>query len=91
MQLILRAALLLLPLAMTPSISIAADEAGISSPAGGVVAEGLDGANTAWMLVSSALVLMMTAPGLALFYGGLVRRRNVLSVMMQCMRLMGLM
>ncbi|MCA9116076.1 MAG: ammonium transporter [Planctomycetaceae bacterium] len=91
MQLILRAALLLLPLAMTPSISIAADEAGISSPAGGVVAEGLDGANTAWMLVSSALVLMMTAPGLALFYGGLVRRRNVLSVMMQCMSLMGLM
>jgi Amt family ammonium transporter len=44
----------------------------------------------AWMLVSSALVLMMTAPGLALFYGGLVRKKNVLGVMMQCFFLMGL-
>ena len=47
--------------------------------------------DTAWMLVSSALVLMMTAPGLALFYGGLVRKRNVLGVMMQCIILMGMM
>src|SRR5262249_50878875 len=39
--------------------------------------------DNAWMLVSSALVLMMTGPGLALFYGGLVRRKNVLSTMMQ--------
>jgi ammonium transporter, Amt family len=45
----------------------------------------------AWMLTSSALVLMMTAPGLALFYGGLVRKKNILGVMMQCMFLMGLM
>ncbi|HUY34699.1 MAG TPA: ammonium transporter [Pirellulales bacterium] len=44
----------------------------------------------AWMLVSSALVLMMTAPGLALFYGGLVRKKNVLSVMMQCVFLMAM-
>ncbi len=43
------------------------------------------------MLVSSALVLMMTAPGLALFYCGMVRKKNVLSVMMQCISLMGLM
>eukprot|EP00913_Durusdinium_trenchii_P035354 g33084.t1 len=43
------------------------------------------------MLVSSALVLMMTAPGLALFYGGLVRKKNILGVMMQCIFLMGLM
>ncbi|MCC9605960.1 ammonium transporter [Blastopirellula sp. JC732] len=43
------------------------------------------------MLMSSALVLLMTAPGLAMFYSGLVRRKNVLSVMMQCMFLMGLM
>jgi Amt family ammonium transporter len=43
------------------------------------------------MLTSSALVLMMTGPGLALFYGGLVRKKNVLSVMMQCFFLMGLM
>ncbi len=50
-----------------------------------------DNADTAWMLVSTAFVLMMTAPGLALFYGGLVRKRNILSVMMQCMFMMGLM
>lgn len=50
----------------------------------------LSGADTAWMLVSSALVLMMTAPGLALFYCGLVRKKNVLGVMMQCFFLMGL-
>jgi ammonium transporter, Amt family len=47
--------------------------------------------HNAWMLTSSALVLFMTAPGLALFYGGLVRKKNVLSVMMQCLFLMGLM
>lgn len=47
--------------------------------------------HNAWMLTSCALVLFMTAPGLAMFYGGLVRKKNVLSVMMQCMFLMGLM
>jgi len=40
--------------------------------------------NTAWLLVASALVMLMTIPGLALFYGGLVRRKNVLNVLMQC-------
>jgi Amt family ammonium transporter len=45
----------------------------------------LDTGNTAWMLTSSALVLMMTIPGLALFYAGLVRAKNVLSLFMQCM------
>jgi Amt family ammonium transporter len=44
----------------------------------------LDSGDTAWMLVSTALVLMMTIPGLALFYGGMVRKKNVLSVLMQC-------
>ena len=44
----------------------------------------IDGADTAWMLTSAALVLFMTLPGLALFYGGLVRSKNVLSVLMQC-------
>jgi ammonium transporter, Amt family len=48
-------------------------------------AGGLDAGDTAWVLTSSALVLMMTLPGLALFYGGLVRGKNVLSVLMQCM------
>jgi len=51
----------------------------------------LDTGDNAWMLTSAALVLMMTGPGLALFYGGLVRKKNVLSVMMQCVFLMGLM
>lgn len=44
----------------------------------------VSGANTAWILSSSALVLLMTLPGLALFYGGLVRSKNVLSILMQC-------
>src|SRR6185503_13023459 len=44
----------------------------------------LDAANTAWMLTSAVLVLFMTLPGLALFYAGLVRMKNVLSVLMQC-------
>jgi Amt family ammonium transporter len=44
----------------------------------------LDTGNTAWMLVATALVLFMTIPGLALFYAGLVRSKNVLSVLMQC-------
>jgi Amt family ammonium transporter len=44
----------------------------------------LDTGNTAWMLTSTALVLMMTIPGLALFYAGMVRSKNVLSVLMQC-------
>lgn len=48
-------------------------------------------ANNAWMLTSSALVLFMTAPGLAMFYGGLVRKKNILGVIMQCVFLMGLM
>ncbi len=44
----------------------------------------INGANTAWILSATALVLFMTLPGLALFYGGLVRSKNVLSVVMQC-------
>ena len=47
----------------------------------------LSGANTAWILTSTALVLFMTIPGLAFFYGGLVRNKNVLSVLMQCFAL----
>ena len=51
----------------------------------------LNGANTAWILTATALVLFMTLPGLALFYGGLVRTKNVLSVMMQCFAIAGIM
>ena len=51
----------------------------------------LSAGDTAWMLTSSALVLLMTLPGLALFYGGLVRSKNVLSILMQCLVAAGLM
>src|SRR5688572_31968642 len=65
-----------------PGIAAAADGAKPATPNSG---------DNAWMLTSSALVLMMTAPGLAMFYCGLVRKKNVLGVMMQCVFLMGLM
>jgi len=54
------------------------------------VAQAQSSADNAWMLVSAALVLMMTGPGLALFYGGLVRHKNVLAIMMQSFALMAL-
>ena len=69
-----RAAMLLLALLVVPSTALA-DE--------------LNSGDTAWMLISTGLVLFMTLPGLALFYGGLVRTRNVLSVLMQCLALDG--
>jgi Amt family ammonium transporter len=62
--------------AMAPSVAIAEDT--------------INGADTAWVMTSSALVLLMTLPGLALFYGGLVRVKNILSVLMQCMMAAGL-
>ena len=68
-------------LAMLSSLAIA-------SPA---LASDLSGADTAWLLTATALVLFMTLPGLSLFYGGLVRVRNVLSVLMQCFALAALM
>jgi len=49
-----------------------------------VHASELNSGDTAWILTATALVLFMTLPGLALFYGGLVRSKNVLSVLMQC-------
>ncbi len=60
----------------------------VSPPA---TAARFDAADNAWVLVSAALVLFMTAPALALFYGGLLRKKNVLSVLMQCVCLMCLM
>ena len=47
----------------------------------------MNGADTVWIFTATALVLFMTLPGIALFYGGLVRSRNVLSVLMQCFTL----
>jgi Amt family ammonium transporter len=67
---------------------VAAQEAETTSP---TAQPAIDTGDTAWMLTSSALVLMMTGPGLALFYGGLVRKKNILGVMMQCFFLMALM
>ncbi len=54
------------------------------------VTDAKNSADNAWMLTSAALVLMMTGPGLALFYGGLVRKKNVLSTMMQSFAMMAL-
>jgi ammonium transporter, Amt family len=62
----------ILGLIALPAIALAAD------------APKLDTGNTAWMLTSTALVLLMTIPGLALFYGGMVRSKNVLATLMQC-------
>src|SRR5437868_12336122 len=53
-------------------------------------ADAKSSADNAWMLTSSALVLMMTGPGLALFYSGLVRKKNVLGTMMQSFALMAI-
>ena len=50
----------------------------------------LDSGNSAWILTSTALVLFMTLPGLAMFYGGLVRSKNVLSILMQCFAIAGI-
>ena len=77
-------------------VSVIAQETPSASPESAEEAEVaastvLDSGDVSWMLVSSALVLMMTCPGLALFYGGLVRRKNIISVLMQCFFLMGLM
>ena len=58
---------------------------------GGANADELNGADTAWVLTSTALVLFMTIPGLSLFYAGLVRVKNVLSLLMQCFALTCLM
>lgn len=67
----------LLSLAL-PGVALAAEEPVLNS------------GDTAWMLISTALVLLMTIPGLALFYGGMVRAKNVLSIMRQCFAITGL-
>lgn len=66
------------PAAVSDSISTVA-----AAPAA-VIEPKADTGDTAWMIVASALVMLMTIPGLALFYGGLVRRKNVLNILMQC-------
>jgi len=61
--------------------SLFAQGAAVTAPA---PAPYIDFGNTAWMIVATALVMLMTIPGLALFYGGLVRQKNVLNILMQC-------
>ncbi|ESW77632.1 ammonium transporter [Mesorhizobium sp. LSJC280B00] len=70
-----------LALAALGTVAAFAQEAAPAAPA--APAPALDTGNTAWMLTSTALVLMMTIPGLALFYGGMVRKKNVLATIMQ--------
>ena len=67
----------------TPAAAAAPAPAEAPAAAPAPVAQKLDSGNTAWMLTSTALVLFMTIPGLALFYGGMVRKKNVLATMMQ--------
>jgi ammonium transporter, Amt family len=71
------------PAAAAPAASAAADAA--SAPAAAASAPVANKGDTAWMIVATLLVIMMTVPGLALFYGGLVRSKNMLSVLMQVM------
>src|SRR5229473_1080537 len=78
-----------LAMAQTPAPAPLTLEARLAAAESAVKAAQSAGDN-AWMLVSAALVLMMTGPGLALFYGGLVRRKNTLAIMMQSFALMAL-
>lgn len=72
-------------LALTPLLAVAQE------PAASAATPTLNSGDTAWMLTSTALVLFMTIPGLSLFYAGMVRAKNVLSVMMQCFAITALM
>ncbi len=80
-----RAALGSLVLGLLGTVAALAQEAAPAAAAAAPAtpAPALDAGNTAWMLTSTALVLMMTIPGLALFYGGMVRKKNVLAAIMQ--------
>jgi len=76
--------------AADPAAPVSALEARLAQVERVVAAGGINTGDNAWMLVSCGLVLMMTAPGLILFYGGLVRSKNVLATMMHSLILMGL-
>ncbi len=89
---LIRVLFLLLGLLLSPAAAVyaqdsvetpRAEEAVVADVAQAVAEPTLDTGDTAWMMVSSALVLMMSIPGLALFYAGMVRKKNVLSVLMQ--------
>lgn len=80
---------ILLGLGVFRSVAQEIQQQPATSPAPAVVAK-IDTGDTAWILTSSALVMLMTAPGLALFYGGLVRKKNVLGTIMQSFIILGL-
>lgn len=80
MQVVKNAGWLALPAMLAPTLALAQE----ATPT-------LSSGDTAWMLTATALVLFMTIPGLSLFYAGMVRAKNVLSVMMQCFAITGLM
>jgi len=68
-----------------PVVSLAQNTVtAVAVPATAVPVPFISSGNTAWMIVATALVMLMTIPGLALFYGGLVRSKNILNVLMQC-------
>src|SRR5215208_7161727 len=73
-------------LAQAPALSVEDRLAKMEAAAAAAQSAG----DNAWMLVCTALVLMMTGPGLALFYGGLVRKKNVLATMMQSFMMMAI-
>ena len=88
---VLASALFVLAATLLPVESLMAQDAVAEAPPAAVEeaapAEApatLDSGDTAWMIVATALVLFMTIPGLSLFYGGLARRKNVLSILVQC-------
>jgi ammonium transporter, Amt family len=69
---------------------MAAEQPGVSPPVAAAAEPKIDSGDTAWLLTSTALVLLMTAPGLALFYGGMVRQKNALATIMQSFIIMAL-
>src|SRR5262245_46495005 len=78
----------------TPAVTLESVDKKIDDKAGeltGKIGDAALAGHNAWMLTCAALVLFMTAPGLAMFYSGLVRKKNVMGVRMQCLFLMGLM
>ena len=82
-------------IALVGALPALADEAATSvtatvaaTPAPAAAAAAVNSGDTSWVLISTAFVMLMTIPGLAFFYGGLVRKKNVLSVLMQCFFLM---
>jgi len=69
---------------IAPTLLFAQEAATVAAVAAPEPTPYIDFGNTAWMIVATALVMLMTIPGLALFYGGLVRQKNVLNILMQC-------